>query len=312
MGFDGALLIDKPDGISSFGVIEALQGKLRDEFGLRKRDQPKLGHGGTLDPFATGLLIVCSGRAVKLARYFLGSTKEYEGVIHFGQSTVPGDPTSEIHETSQVIPSTREEIQHQATSLTLQPYLQTPPMHSAKKKDGKPLYELARQGIEIEREPKLCHLYQFEITSYEAPRAIFRVRCSSGTYIRTLSKDIARMLGTVGMLTSLRRLSSGSLHLRHSLTLDKITGRWDELPNWIPFDRLLEGFERAEATHEETTALTQGRQGVLFDILRRKRPERAVGAPDDCLVIYNSNRIVAIARRAEDVWSLERVFTGEN
>ncbi len=309
MSFDGALLIDKPEGISSFGVIEELQKKLNAELGLKKRDQPKLGHGGTLDPFATGLLVVCSGKAVKLARYFLGSTKEYEGTILFGKSSIAGDPTDSVNETSDVLPGSLEQIRAKAASLTLQPYLQTPPMHSAKKKDGKPLYELARQGIEVEREPKVCHLYRFDILGYADGKASFRVRCSSGTYIRTLAKDLARMLGTVGMLESLRRTGSGIFSIDRALKLDAIRTPWDELPCWVPFDRLLEGYERAEATPDEALALTQGRQNVLFDVLRRTQPARDPNTPDDCLVIYNANRLVAIARKDQNTWSLERVFT---
>src|SRR4051812_27690492 len=173
---------------------------LMEQYGVKRRDLPKLGHGGTLDPFATGMLAVCVGRAVKLARYFLGSNKTYEGVIRFGETTVPGDPTAPISETSPVIPDSLEDIRKYAKTLTLQPYLQTPPMHSAKKVDGKPLYELARQGIEIEREAKVCHLYSFEILSYEKPRARFRLTCSSGTYVRTLAQDLARMMGSVALL----------------------------------------------------------------------------------------------------------------
>src|SRR5690348_4657881 len=138
---NGAFLVHKGQGISSFGVIEKIQRFLIEKLQVKKRDLPKMGHGGTLDPFATGLLVVLVGRGVKLARYFLGSHKVYEGVIHFGKTTIPGDPTDPISETSSVIP-TLKQIQVLAHQLTLQPYLQTPPMHSAKKQNGKPLYEL--------------------------------------------------------------------------------------------------------------------------------------------------------------------------
>src|SRR3954462_4957355 len=161
----GALLVDKHAGISSFGVIELLQRELCNHWGVRRKELPKIGHGGTLDPFATGLLVICVGRGVKLARYFLGSDKGYEGVIRFGETTVPGDPTAPISETSPNLPTSLEDLRAMAAKLTLQPYLQTPPMHSAKKKDGRPLYELARLGIEVERDPKLCTLRTFEISS---------------------------------------------------------------------------------------------------------------------------------------------------
>src|ERR1700679_1984049 len=111
---NGALLIDKPAGVSSFGVIEKLQRAWWERTVKKRRDLPKIGHGGTLDPFATGLLVVCVGEGVKLARYFLGSTKVYEGLIRFGEATVPGDPTAEISERSEHLPSSLEEVRESA------------------------------------------------------------------------------------------------------------------------------------------------------------------------------------------------------
>src|SRR4051812_5939989 len=208
----GALLVDKHAGVTSFGVIEMLQKELCNHWGVRRKELPKIGHGGTLDPFATGMLVICVGRAVKLARYFLGSDKGYEGIIRFGETTVPGDPTAPISATTLNLPASDAlpALRDLAGKLTAQPYLQTPPMHSAKKKDGRPLYELARQGIEVERDPKLCHLRAFEISSYEPSRAAFSLSCSTGTYVRTLAQDYGKMLGSLALLESLRRVASGS------------------------------------------------------------------------------------------------------
>ncbi len=314
---NGALLIRKEAGITSFGVIDALKRHLRDAHGIKSRDLPKLGHGGTLDPFATGLLIVLVGRGVKLARYFLGATKGYEGLIKFGETTVPGDPTSPITETSEVIPRSLEEIQTLATKFTLQPYLQTPPMHSAKKVNGKPLYELAREGIEIEREPKLCHLYDFKINEYQAPKAQFQLKCSSGTYVRTLSQDLGRLAGSVALLETLNRTQSGVFRNTHSWSLEEIIKadqsgqKWDQLPCWVPFDELLKGYPSAEASAAEHQSLLQGKQAVLFTILKRTTnpTERSSEQSDDCVAIYNSHRLIAIARKADEQWGLERVLT---
>lgn len=317
---NGALLVRKPDGISSFAVIESLQKLWMDRYQVKKREVPKLGHGGTLDPFATGLLIVCVGTGVKLARYFLGSGKCYEGVIKFGETTIPGDPTDPISETSSIIPETREEIQAWATKLTLQPYLQIPPMHSAKKKNGKPLYELAREGIEIEREPKLCNLYSFEILSYEKPCAQFRVICSSGTYVRKLAQDLGRMAGSVALLDRLNRTASGTFDLQRAWTLSEIdeamrTGRsWDQFECWIPFDRLLDGHRQVEATPEEAIALEQGQQNILLQIFRRgitDPPDQKIPVSDEyqeAVTIYCANQLIAVARCIQGQWSLERVF----
>lgn len=313
---NGALLIKKDAGISSFGVIDVLKRHLKEVHQIKSRDLPKLGHGGTLDPFATGLLIVLVGRGVKLARYFLGATKGYEGLIHFGVTTVPGDPTSPISETSGKIPSSLAEIQDLATRFTQQPYLQTPPMHSAKKKNGKPLYELAREGIEIERDPKLCHLYDFQITDYQTPRAAFQLKCSSGTYVRTLAQDMGRMLGSVAMLDSLNRTQSGVFKNSNAWKLDEIIQastsgtKWDELPCWVPFDQLLKGYPSAEASSAEHQSLIQGKQSVIFSILKRTHnpTERSSEQNDDCVAIYSAQRLVAIARRLNDQWGLERVL----
>jgi len=312
----GALLVNKHDGVTSFGIIELLQREWMERHGCKKRDAPKLGHGGTLDPFATGLLIVLVGRAVKLAQYFLGATKGYEGVIRFGETSVAGDPTGLISEKSDCIPESLSVLQDMATRFKAQPYLQTPPMHSAKKKNGKPLYELARAGIEIEREPKLCHLYQFDVLSYEHARAGFRLKCSSGTYVRTLAQDYARLLGSVALLESLHRTSSGIFRVEKARTVQEICEagasgkKWDQLDCWIPFDKLLNGYSRAEATESERLSLTQGQQAVLFDILKRTQPPEHSGEEtQDCVAIYSAQSLIAIARREEGAWGLDRVFT---
>jgi tRNA U55 pseudouridine synthase TruB len=202
-------------------------------------------------------------------------------------------------------------------------------MHSAKKKDGRPLYELARMGIEVEREPKLCTLKQFEISSYEAPRAAFSLSCTSGTYVRTLAQDYGRMMGSLALLESLRRVASGAFHVRNALTVEQIAKamaegqEWDELPCWIPFDGLLSSYDRAEATTDEARALMQGRSAVLFNILRRTPasvPGSRVSVPgsgldqapeEPPLAIYCDGALVGIARRQEGVWGLERVFNRE-
>jgi tRNA pseudouridine55 synthase len=308
---NGLLLINKGAGYSSFGAIEQLQQVFWKQ-GLRKKDQPKMGHGGTLDPFATGLLPVCVGRAVKLARYFLGSDKVYEGVIRFGETTAPGDPTAPVIETSEVIPDSITALRELARGLTRQDYLQTPPMYSAKKKDGKPLYELAREGIEVEREAKLCRLYDFEIIEYQAPRASFRLKCSTGTYVRTLAQDFGKMLGSVALLETLHRTETGGFSIATAMTIPQILAAgengqtWDQLPAWIPFDRMLEHYPQIEATDDERQALLFGQQGILISLVQRYRKT----SPVECefLVITHQAQLLAVARRSSATWEIERVF----
>ena len=319
---NGALLINKHAGVSSFGIIEALRNHLCESQGISKKHLPKMGHGGTLDPFATGLLIVLVGRAVKLARYFLGATKTYEGTVRFGVTTVPGDPTDPISETSDNIPSSLGLLQDLATRLTAQPYSQIPPMHSAKKKNGKPLYELARRGIEIERQPKICNLYRFEFSNYIPPSAGFELQCSSGTYVRTLVQDFGKMLETLALLDSLHRTASGVFKVKDAISLEDLFhsplkwGDWTDSAFWIPFHRLLDGYPRAYATGEEQQALLHGKQSVLFNILKRRElPQTQTREAEDYLAIYSSpettGELLAIARKENESWGFERVFTSD-
>ena len=307
---NGALLISKHSGVSSFGIIEALQRELKKKTGISKRHElPKMGHGGTLDPFATGLLIVLIGRGVKLAQYFLGSIKAYEGVMKFGETTISGDHTDPISETTSCIPEGLEEIQKAAHAFTLSPYSQIPPMHSAKKQGGKPLYELARAGLEVERKPKICKIDQFEISSYDLTpaQAYYRVQCSAGTYIRTLAQDLAKNLHSLAYLKSLHRTRSGGFYVDQAWSMDQISASessWDQLPCWVPFDGLLNHFPHVMATEFETQCLIQGKQHVLDGIIARAEAIQA--AP--YLAIYREERLMAIARRESTSWRIDRVF----
>ncbi|MGE0614206.1 MAG: tRNA pseudouridine(55) synthase TruB [Bacteriovoracia bacterium] len=320
----GALLIDKPKDITSFGVVDEVKRALRAATGVKTRELPKIGHGGTLDPFATGLLVVLVGRAVKLAQYFLGSDKTYEGRFRFGITTIPGDPTEEVSERCEHLPASLDELQAQARFLTRQPYLQTPPMHSAKKRQGKPLYELARAGIEVEREAKACQLHAFEILDYTPPDAPFRLKCSSGTYVRTLAQDFGRLHGTVALLQDLRRTASGSFQIERAWTLDRVTQAISdrggknlaELGCFVPFNELLAEFARCEATRDEARALFQGRQNVLLPMLQRcgrLASSLAISPTSEeelrHLAVYCEQNLIAVLKREPQAgWSLEKVF----
>jgi tRNA pseudouridine55 synthase len=314
----GAILVNKPQGISSFAVVERMQGMLRNQYQVKKSALPKLGHGGTLDPFATGVLVICIGDGVKLARYFLGGDKTYTGSFRFGETTVSGDPTEAPSETCALLPSSLPQLQAVAREMTLKPYEQTPPMHSAKKRDGRPLYELARQGIEVEREAKVCTLKKFEIENYRPPLADFLVECTSGTYIRVLAKDFAARLGTLGLCQTLHRVASGRFQIDQASSLEQLEScsqaakSWASLPSFIPFDRMLDGiFPKATATPEEAKHLGQGKQATLEAIVKRmSNPVLEVGIDvDSALSIYSDDRLIAVARvRADQSWEIERVF----
>lgn len=210
---EGYLLIDKPSGVSSFFMVNILRRRLK---------QPKVGHSGTLDPFATGLLILLFGRPwTRQADYFLHGDKEYEASLTLGSTTDTFDCTGQPTETSSSVP-TIEEI-----SSVLSEFqglcLQTPPMYSAKKVDGKRLYSLARQGLSVERTPQqVCLSTTF--CSYAYPRLDIHVRCSKGTYVRSLAHDIGQKLGCGAHLQALRRTRSGHFSVENALSLQQVDG----------------------------------------------------------------------------------------
>ena len=191
---DGAILVDKPAGPTSHDVVDAIRRK----FGIKK-----VGHCGTLDPNATGLLIIVLGRGTKLSERLMGDDKVYEGTIKFGETTDSYDCDGVILETKPVPPLTLEGLNEEAAKF-IGDQMQMPPMVSAIKKNGVPLYKLARQGIEVEREARLIHIYNCRFTSYAEPLGQFRVACTKGTYIRSIAHDLGQKLGCGAHLTTLR------------------------------------------------------------------------------------------------------------
>lgn len=210
--FDGAILIDKPVGPTSHDVVDA----------IRRRFQiKKVGHCGTLDPNATGLLIIVLGKGTKLSEKLMGGDKVYEGTIKFGETTASYDADGELVASLPVPPMTLEEL-NEAAATFQGDQMQMPPMVSAIKVGGVPLYKMARKGIEIERKPRLIRIYTFRFASYEEPIGQFRVACTKGTYVRSIAHDIGQNLGCGAHLKTLRRLISGSFDVANALTLDAV------------------------------------------------------------------------------------------
>jgi tRNA pseudouridine55 synthase len=209
---DGAILIDKPAGPTSHDVVDA----------IRRRFQiKKVGHCGTLDPNATGLLIIVLGRGTKLSEKLMGDDKVYEGAIKFGETTNSYDADGEILETKSVPPLTLEGLNEEASKF-VGDQMQMPPMVSAIKMNGVPLYKLARKGIEVEREPRLIHIYNFCFTNYTEPLGEFRVACTKGTYVRSIAHDLGQKLGCGAHLATLRRCVSGKFDVADAKPLDEI------------------------------------------------------------------------------------------
>jgi tRNA pseudouridine55 synthase len=209
---DGALLIDKPSGPTSHDVVD----DIRRKFGIKK-----VGHCGTLDPNATGLLIIVLGRATKLSERLMSDDKVYEGTIKFGESTDSYDSDGELTGSMPVPPMTLDQLNEDAASF-IGDQMQTPPMVSAIKKDGVPLYKLARKGIEVPREPRLVHIYNFRFTEYQEPFGTFRIACTKGTYVRSVAHDLGQKLGCGAHLTALRRSASGKFDVADAVTLNDV------------------------------------------------------------------------------------------
>ena len=259
---DGALLLDKPVGLSSNAALQRAK---------KACGAAKAGHAGTLDPLASGLLVVLFGEATKFAGPLLDADKEYLATLKLGVRTSTGDAEGEVLETrsvqagslSEVLKRFRGEIE------------QVPPMHSALKHKGTPLYRLARRGEEVERAPRRVRISQLELLGQEGDSARLRVVCSKGTYIRVLAEDIGEALGCGAHLAALRRTASGGFRIENAVTLEQADCR-----HLLPLGALLEGLPRAELSPADELRLRQGQalriSGLAAGLCAVVRPDGAV------------------------------------
>jgi tRNA pseudouridine55 synthase len=206
------LLIDKPLQWTSFDVVQKLRGILK----IRK-----IGHAGTLDPLATGLLIVCTGKFTKKINEYMAQVKEYTGSLTLGATTPTYDLESEPENFSSIDNISDEQLTAATEKFTGE-ILQVPPAHSAIKINGKRIYELARQGKEVKLEPRRVTVYEFAITKIEMPLVYFRIACSTGTYIRSIAHDYGQALGCGAHLSSLRRTKIGNFNAADAIPLDTL------------------------------------------------------------------------------------------
>ncbi|MDD2764417.1 MAG: tRNA pseudouridine(55) synthase TruB [Opitutaceae bacterium] len=209
---EGILLVDKPRGFTSHDVVARLR---------RKLAMKRIGHAGTLDPMATGLLIMLVGRATRISQYLTNLDKEYEGTIELGRTTNSQDADGEVMETRPVSALTEEQVRT-AMQAFLGDQYQTPPMFSAIKIDGVPLYKKARRGEEVVREPRFIRVSAYELTRFALPHLDFRLRCSKGTYVRTLAHDLGQKLGCGAHLSALRRTATDKFRIDAALPLEEI------------------------------------------------------------------------------------------
>jgi tRNA pseudouridine55 synthase len=249
---DGVLLIDKPVGLSSNDAM--IKAK-------RIVNAKKAGHTGTLDPFATGLLPLCFGEATKFSQDLLEADKTYDAVVHLGITTTTGDTEGEAVETRPVNVTT-EQIEA-ALARFRGPILQIPPMYSALKRDGKALYEYAREGITLEREARPVTIHKLEMLAYDAPMLTIGVTCSKGTYVRVLGEDIGAELGCGAHLNALRRIQVGSLTVDGMVTLEQLQAHDNPLSLLAPVDALLSSFPRVDLTPELAARFLNGQRLAL-------------------------------------------------
>lgn len=212
---DGLLLVDKPSGLTSHDVVA----RIRRQFRI-----PKVGHGGTLDPMATGLLILLLGKGTKISERVMGHDKTYEGILRLGIETDSQDADGQVVAEHDPAAVTAEQVAAQMKAR-LGDQMQTPPMVSAIKIKGVPLYKLARKGQTVERPPKLIHVYRFDLLDFTPPDVRFVVECTKGTYIRTLAHDMGRSLGVGAHLVQLRRTRIGRFDIARATPLDELLAR---------------------------------------------------------------------------------------
>jgi len=274
---DGVVLLDKPAGMSSQGAVTAVK---------RAFNADKAGHTGTLDPMATGLLPICLGEATKYSQDLLDADKTYIANVKFGARTDTGDAEGQIIEELPLPSYANEAELKQALDALLPkftgPISQVPPMYSALKRDGKPLYEYARAGVELERTAREITIHQIRWLDIQWPQATLEVSCSKGTYIRVLAEDIGNLLGCGAHLVGLRRTEVGHLTLDQSFTLESIQQALLESSSYIlPVDALLQTLPHLTVDEQQAKRLEMGQRVPLNlpSIEALVRIYRATAAP---------------------------------
>jgi tRNA pseudouridine55 synthase len=282
---NGILIIDKPDGITSHDVVARCRRILKTK---------RIGHTGTLDPFATGVVVILVGKATRLAQFLDKDSKAYEAIVRFGFETTTGDLTGEVR--PETVAEAGFEVSREEIEKVLPEFrgeqMQTPPMYSAKKVEGKKLYELARQGIEIERKAVKITIHELALA---APRSALaahefalRVVCSAGTYIRVLAEDLGKKIGTGAHLAALRRTGAGKFGLEKAVTLEKLeaiaaAGELDEI--LISMNEAVSHLAEVRLSAEEKSRILNGMR------LRAELPE---AKNDDFLRLTEGAELVAI------------------
>jgi tRNA pseudouridine55 synthase len=285
---NGVLVIDKPRGITSFDVVAQVR---------RVLGEKRVGHTGTLDPMATGVLPICVGESTKLVPFLMSGDKEYEAELLFGVTTDSLDATGTVTSETNAANVSRSDVERALPGFvgTIQ---QRPPMHSALRVGGQRLYELARRGLEVEREPRPVVVHALELVAYAAPAATLRVRCGKGTYVRSLAADLGAVLGVGAHLTALRRTRVGPFAIAQAVPLDTL-------------DAGIRLMTPAEALADHATVplddaqVRDVRAGKLRTIAELRAPD---GAGSHVRLLDAQGTLVAVAEAHAGRLTLARVF----
>lgn len=289
---NGFLVIDKPVGISSHDVVN----RVRRILGTKK-----VGHTGTLDPFATGVLPIALGEATKAIQFLDEGEKTYEAIIRLGVITDTLDVTGTVLQECDPSETGRHQLLKAVDSLTGE-ISQIPPMYSAIKQGGQPLYKLARKGIDVERSPRQVTIHSFELLHFNQPFVSVKVRCSRGTYIRSLADDLGRVLGCGACLTELRRTISGPFRLADAMTLDQLAVYYSEGVVHLHLLRLPDA-----VSHLNQIQLT----GPEFQLLKNGIPprDRLVDMHAGLVSLIYDNQLIAVVElTSEKGVTVKRVF----
>ena len=290
---DGVINVNKPSAMTSFDVIAILRKTL---------NMKKIGHTGTLDPDATGVLPVCLGKATKLSEMLTASKKQYEAVVKLGITTDTQDISGKIIKTSTVYTSYEELLNTIKEFIGLQQ--QIPPMYSAVKVNGKKLYELARSGLTAERKPREISIYKIDVLNFDDENKTFTMTadCSKGTYIRTLANDIGEKLGCGAALSSLKRTRSGRFIIDNSYSLDEIKtlNANNDFSFIIPLDEVLDEYDKVILAENNAFKL---KNGIKFDVAGLKA--------GDIYRIYDEKKnFLAIAQKEKNRLLILKTFFG--
>ncbi len=289
---NGLLLVDKPAGLTSHDVVARVR---------RALDERRVGHAGTLDPMATGLLVVGVGPSTRLLRFAQGESKRYVGVVTLGARTDTLDADGVVQERATVPVLSPDLVNERAASM-LGPQRQVPPMVSAIKVDGQRLHALARAGVEVERAARSIAVSSFSLAPTDrADEWSFDVSCSPGTYVRVLLSDLAEGLGTLGYLSALRRLSSGAHDVKDALTLDELSERADHGDEVLqPPASFVQNLERVAVTPAEAQRLRRGQRVALPG-----------ASGEEIAALDDAGSLVAVCRHRGDSYQPIVVMAGD-